>query len=466
MPIPMPPLPRATLGLMGAFGVYLFAFTAAFSVSLAYVGLTLFTLAFVAQGARLRPLLREPVVRVSLAFAAFVAVHSLVWYLQAPTAGYAHEVARTGADWVKLLLFIPLAWWLGGDPQGTGSSVRGMKSLRFHPPHIGLVLFLAVLGLALGFLRKLDWSALDAAVFTQQFVAYLQPLALGLFAGVGAIGLLVCRSQLFARVAAGPWRWLAILGYVLFVALVLEMLVLSFSRSAWLGFGACLVLWGGLLGVRALGRRNGSASRRGFLGGIAALTLVGAAVGLNLDTLSSRLGVVYHDLGQVAFGELEEVNPSSIALRVRVWHFAYGMWRERPWFGWGAGTSGYWIQDSGQAQLKDADLWLADLHNTYAELLFQFGVVGAVLFLSLVGLLVWTAARRCRRGPAQEGSAAPPCLCDLLLLAGVFVALWVLTDHRATNHDFRFFWMLLAGSAYALHLAPVLAGAQDRDVGV
>lgn len=54
------------IGHTGVAGLYLFAFTAAFSVSLAYLGLMLFSLAFVAQGPHLRPLLAEPVVQAGL----------------------------------------------------------------------------------------------------------------------------------------------------------------------------------------------------------------------------------------------------------------------------------------------------------------------------------------------------------------------------------------------------------------
>ena len=92
---------------------------------------------------------------------------------------------------------------------------------------------------------------------------YLQPLALGLYAGVGVIGLLVCRA-VFAAVRSGPWRWLAIPGYVLLVALLLEMLVLSFSRSAWLGFAGLPGAIGGLAGVRSLRRREPMAWHRGL----------------------------------------------------------------------------------------------------------------------------------------------------------------------------------------------------------
>jgi O-antigen ligase len=424
----------------------LFAFAAAFSVSLAYLGLAAFTLAFVAQGARLRRLLQEPVVWAGLVFAAFVTLHSAIWYLQAPTPEYAHVVARTGADWVKLLLFVPLAWWLARWPR-----------------RIGLVLFLAVLGLALGFLRKVDWLTLDAAFLARQFWDYLPPLALGLFSGVGAIGLLVCRAGVFARLGPGPWRWPAVVAYLLLVALLLQMLVLSFSRSAWLSFAACLVLWGGLAGTHALRQRDPRTWRRGFWSGIAVLVLLGVAAGMNRDALTARLGEEHQTLTQIAAGHLDDANRSSIALRLHAWRFAYDMWLERPWFGWGSGTSPYWIQQSGLERLKDHDLWLSDLHNTYIELLFQLGLVGTSLLMLLVGLLVRDASRRCLQDPSPEGHDRPPCLCDLLLIAGAFVAIWMLADHRATNHDWRFFWMLLAGSAYALHLAPILAPRQPQE---
>jgi O-antigen ligase len=455
MPIPVSPEPSALLGPdrvagAAAFGVYLFAFAAPFSVSLAELGQALFVLAFLAQGPRLRPLLREPVVRAGLVFAAFVGLHSLAWYLQAPTAAYAQGVVRTGADWIKLLLFIPLAWWLA-----------------MRPRRIGWVLLLAALGLALGFLRKLDWLALDAGFFTQQFVNYLQPLALGLFSGVGVIGLLVCRAELLAVVRPGPWRWLAVAGYVLLVALLLELLVLSFSRTAWLGFAACLVLWGALTAVRSLRRGKPMAWRRGLWGGAAALSLLGLVVTLNLDTLSSRLGTEQQTLAQVASGGLEETNRSSLALRLHVWRFGLGIWLERPWFGWGAGSSSGWIRESGLPQLWADDRWLAHLHNTYLELLFQFGLIGALLFLALPALLVRTTARTCQGQSPGSWPGGPRCLCDLLLMAAVFVALWVLMDHRATNHDWRSFWMLLAGSAYALHLARGLPAhrTSGRDCG-
>lgn len=425
---------------MAAIGIPLFAFSAPFSVSLAYAGLALFALAFIAEGVRLRALLREPVVIAALVFAGYVAGHSLLWYLQAPTAGYAHSVARTGGDWIKLLFFIPFAYWVERRPQ-----------------HIAPLLLLFVLGLAFGFLRKVDWSALDLSFFTTQFWGYLPPLALGMFSALGVIGLLVCRASLVAVARRGGRWWLVIPAYAALLALMLEMLMLSFSRSSWLSLVVCLSLWGLLAAGRALRARDAAQLRRGLWTVLIVVALLATAIGLNRETLLARFASEDATLGQIAAGRVTEDNRSSLALRLHAWRFGYALWSERPWFGWGAGTSGYWIEHSGLPQLKDGDLWLSDLHNTYLELLFQLGLVGLALFLALVWLLVRDTARGCRGagGPAppRDWAGPAPCLCDLLLLVGVFAALWVLTDHRATNHDWRFFWILVAGSGYALHLA-------------
>lgn len=440
---PIAPFRRDHLRPVAAFGVFLFAFSAAFSVALAYLGILMFTLAFVAEGRLLRPLLAEAVVIAGLGFAAFVASHSALWYLLAPSPDYAHAVASGGADWIKLLLFIPLAWWLADAPK-----------------RIGLALSLAALGLAFGFLRKVDWAALDAAFFAQQFDDYLPPLALGLYAGTAALGLIVCRTPFTARMKSRLPGWAALTIWATLFVLFLEILVLSFARSAWLGFAACLAIWGALAAIRAL-RPGGTSNRqRTLLSAVAIVVLVLVAAGLNLDNLSQRMAAEQEVLSQLTAGELEETNPGSIAIRVHGWLFGYELWSQRPWLGWGAGSSGYWMRASGLPQLQQHGSWLSDLHNTYFEVLFQFGLVGAALLGLFLGLLVRDAASASCRGSLDRRIS--PCVYKLLGLAAFFAGLWMLTNDRATNHDFRFFWMLVAGSAYALHLAAGQATRRKR----
>lgn len=428
---------RAALGRVAGVGVLLFAFSAGFSIALAYLGILVFTLAFVAQGQQLRPLLAQPVIWASLGFAAFIVAHSIAWYLLAPSPAYASTVAEAAADWVKLLLFIPLAWWLAKNPT-----------------HIGHALALAALGLAFGFLRSVEWGALDATFFTRQFDAYLSPLALGLYAGTAALGVIVCRAALISWMGMRLRPWTAPVIWVALLVFFLEILVLSFSRSAWLGFAACMVIWSMLAVKRGL-RPAGSVSHRdALLSAAAVMLLLVATIGVNFDSLSQRLTAEQDFLSQLASGELVERNPGSITIRLHGWIFGYELWSQRPWLGWGAGSSDYWIQASGLPQLSQHGIWLSDLHNSYLEVLFQFGAVGAALLGLLVALLVRDAVSAGRRLVGNR--TVSPCVCDLLLLSALFAGLWMLTNDRTTNYDFRFFWMLIAGSAYALHLASVL----------
>ncbi|MCP5315575.1 MAG: O-antigen ligase family protein [Chromatiaceae bacterium] len=420
-------------------GIYLFALAAAPSAAAANVGIVLFTLAFFWQGRSLCPLLTEPVVLLGLLFAAFVTIHSLFWYLHAPDSDYASMVLRSAGDWIKLLFFIPFAWWLSSRPQ-----------------EIGRILFIAAVGLALGFLHKINWPVLDQGFLHRQFTAYLQPLAMGLYAGVAVLGLLTCRSPLLRRWRAGPRRWLAVFGYLTLVAVLVELLILSYSRTAWLCFAAGLIL----LALRYvfLSQRE-HALRNWQMGLLAGLVLFSLLV-VNLDDLRDRMNAEVPVIEQIIEGQFSEDARGSIAVRLHGWQFALESWQQRPWFGWGAGTSHLLIPASGLPQLRVGNLWLAHFHNTYLELLFQFGAVGTLLFLLLLIALVVGAIRSRRATHLSSVRDGCACLYPLLLVAGVCTAAWVLADHRATNHDWRFFWMLLAGSAFALHLS-----ASARAVG-
>jgi O-antigen ligase len=94
--------------------------------------------------------------------------------------------------------------------------------------------------------------------------------------------------------------------------------------------------------------------------------------------------------------------------------------------------------------------WLPHLHNTYLEILYQLGLVGLILLAGMVWLLV--------RGLAAEYRAGrvPGDLCRFLLATLVFVLVWNLFEYRAVRHDWRFFWIVVAGAAYSFHLRKLL----------
>lgn len=101
--------------------------------------------------------------------------------------------------------------------------------------------------------------------------------------------------------------------------------------------------------------------------------------------------------------------------------------------------------DRPQLRLESGRL-LRHLHNTYLEVLVQFGVLGFTLFaLPILALLegLRRAAKE-RRIPSDLG----------LFFGGalLFTLLWCLIDYRVVHHDWRIYWVLLIGSAFSLVL--------------
>jgi hypothetical protein len=130
------------------WGTYIFGFFALLGTSPATLGLVALTLAFLSCFDHWKTLARDPLIQVCLVFALYVATHSLITYVQAPAQALADAAVDAGTDWIKLLLFVPVAYWL-----------RGSRD------RIGWGLLLSLLGFSIGFLRKIDWEGFDVTFF-------------------------------------------------------------------------------------------------------------------------------------------------------------------------------------------------------------------------------------------------------------------------------------------------------------
>jgi O-antigen ligase len=425
----------------GLVGLYVFAFFALLGITPATVGLVLLTLAFLIRFDAWRRLARDPVALTALLFGLYVAVHSAIAYVLQPTSALAHAVVENGTDWLKLLLFIPVAYWAAGRPD-----------------RVRLILMLGLAGFTLATFRKIDWATFDAAFFSTRFDAYLPSIAFGMFAGLGALGLLATRRAFWAE-RDRPWqRWLAMTLWAVWLLIMLEGLLLSQSRGSWLGFlGGLAVLI--LLEWRARPSTTTTRTRRRWPMILLVTVALGAVLSTQYQTIEMRLTDQTDTLQQVMSGDVTEVTSDPVGLRVNALLFTYEKWRERPWFGWGAGTSREWIAASGRADtLLDNVNWLPHLHNAYAETLFQFGTIGLLLALALVWALVRSTGTECRAG------RLPADLCRLFLVTLVFVLIWNLFNYRVVRSDWMVFWILLAGSAYSFRLAR-LTEPQGNDQG-
>jgi O-antigen ligase len=142
-------------------------------------------------------------------------------------------------------------------------------------------------------------------------------------------------------------------------------------------------------------------------------------------------------------------NASSLSLRWHAQLFGLESWLQRPWFGWGPGSSRHLMRESGAPGVFDQDgVVLKHLHNSYLELLSQFGLLGLGFWLSLAVALVWSVNASRTRGELS------PDLASFLILSLLYLALWSLFNFRMVHQDFRGYWALLAGAALTFGLYP------------
>jgi O-antigen ligase len=410
----------------------------------ASIGLVLLTLTFLVRFRHWPSLARDRVGIWALVFATFVACHSLVFSITAPVPELAEAVADTGMDWLKLLLFVPFAYWAAGIPG-----------------RIRLLLFLALLGFTLGTIREIDWSAFDPSFFQRRYDGRLPAIAFGMFSALGALGLLALRRSFWGRLPGGWTGWLRMLAWLSLFAMMLEGLVLSFSRGSWIAFVAALVI---LFCLEWRDRRRSSRAGARFrtgpsllIGGLIAVALV-LVLGSQLEQITSRVEAEADTISSLVQGDPSQIESGSIGLRVHAWLCAWDLVSERPWFGWGAGTSRHLISHSGRDELRyDEKEWMPHLHNAYVEIAVQFGSLG----LLLSSVLVWRLAGSTRR--ACLGGHLPGDLCRYFAVTLVFVLLWNMTNYRVIHHDWLSFWIIFAGSAYSVRLRALIErGTRDE----
>lgn len=420
---------------------------------------------------RPQPLLpRHLLVWLMLAFALYVLLQPLLQPLL-PRVASADLASGWAAafSWSQLVVVVPIAYALRGDEQ---------LVLR--------LLLLALIGLVLGTLWRLDWALFlgDAEAFFDSRPGFGFPaLAYALYAGTALIGLLVLRRRCWYR-TDGRRRWWALALWFMALVMLAEAVVLTQARGSWLGLILVALLGLGLW-LRGPWRYDGRIPPMHLLVVAAAILLL---IGLNASKIGERLHEEQAVAEQLLRGETPADQITSLTLRWHAQRFGLELWRERPWFGWGAGTSyplmlasvaaravenetdGFYAAALAEGELMEAirggmqtavderlaaaaeGIWhfedgvLKHLHNSYLELLTQLGLVGFGLWMLIAMLMVWTVYDGVRGGRLSRDLGL------FLVLSLVYLAVWSLFNFRMVHQDFRGYWALLAGAALSMSL--------------
>ena len=414
---------------LGYFSLLLFAFCAWLSTTGTSIALVLMLLAFMADPRALKTLIRNPVFHLACIFGLYLALLGEHAAQEFPETAQAQK--NDWNSWMKLYGFLLAAWWLKAD----------IRRIR-------ILILCALAGFLLNTLRHMDWSALIHGKLGHRSGFGLQELFFGLLADTSLLGLLLyaprCRRGLpphLRRTGVAVW--------VLIALLLVYGLVFCGSKSAWLM--AALIFPPILfLRFRHLLQAGTGARIKLVMAVVVGLLIVIGITSLGFKVILNRLNEDRAVVAELLHGNWKDLPRSSLSYRLDVQTYGLLKWRERPFTGWGTGSSQYLIQHSQQPGLhyKDANqtLWLVHTHNTYIEILLRTGLIGmGLLFLLLYFLL--TSLRQAQREKQLS-------LDDFLFFAGslVLLATWNTFDFRMLHTDFRAYWIILAGVLYTFRL--------------
>ena len=436
------------------FGLYLTALSLFLAPAGVSAGLALIWLGFVLAFATRRRLPVSAGVWLAVVFAVYVLINAA---LTGHRGSDLSDRLVSAIDWFQLCVFVPVAYALRGDQR------RLMQ-----------LLVLALVGLLLGGLWRLDWALLlsDSAGFLSSRPGFGFPaIVFALFSGIALIGLFALRARWWGGVLWGLGGWW-VLPWFVSAAMVLQGFVLTLSRGAWIALAGTIgvavwMRWRGHFAGRSDGRialssgdgadapavGDGVMRHRPALPWLGGLLLVGL-LGLNAGSIIDRFGAETDAVSAILSGDADGSAPSSVELRWHAQRFGLSLWLERPLLGWGPGSSEALIASSGQPELGvGSDQALDHLHNTYLELLVQLGLIGLLLWIGLFVALLSSI------GQAWRARSLSADLARFLTLSIVYLALWDLFDFHALHQDWRGAWALLAGSALSVGL---FAGVDRR----
>lgn len=172
------------------------------------------------------------------------------------------------------------------------------------------------------------------------------------------------------------------------IALGLTALLLTFSRSAWLG--ALLGLLAALGLLLLTGQERALWTRRSVHLVVLALAITSAFVGLTWSGLEARLGM-----------RVEGTEIRSVEERQTLAQGAYALIQQRPWLGVGLGNFAVALYTLAQESVADYPIY-QPVHTVFLLAIAELGPLGGGLWLWLLVVpwwILWRGRRRVRMTP-------------------------------------------------------------------
>lgn len=304
---------------------------------------------------------------------------------------------------------------------------------------------IAVTGFWIGRMEHMDFVAMftDPSWWqTRHRFSLGSEIAFGQYSAASLIGLLLMLPHLWSR----PWlpwqRGIVLTGWTWLTFLSVQGIVTSQARGPWVALMIVTPLI--IFAKRRTLHRIGLLPTMIVLGLI--LGILGAA--FSQSPLLQRF-VEEADTNQaILSGNFEDIRATNErghikSLGVRFHMIAFGIehWQKNPVFGLGPGITKPLIKSEWTASRT-----YSDLHNAYIEMLLRLGIVGTGLITLVLLLLLRDSFRALGAGLAER---------DLVILVAAALALHLLVaiaNFRMLNNDWRYYWFLFGGIAFAWSL--------------
>ena len=419
---------RSFIDNMAAAGLLLFSFFSFLGTAGANLGLALIVLSFIARIRIIWPeLIRSRVFIWAVVSFLYLVAHTAVTVLYSPEFSETH--IAEALKWGRLGIFICIAWWLSENPQ-----------------LIQQVLILALAGFVIGTLSSIDWTNLESALYGTRSGFHMKLTKYGVISGVAILGLFVFVMEALKTSHKTRSDYIKIVILMSVLAMIVQANITAQARSAWLSLLIALpaVLVLGVV-IRTGSRPRSSTDIKAL---IIIFICIAPVLAINSSGIVKRITKEKVALTEVFSTERVKLPDTSFTVRAAVYQYGLEKWLEKPFFGWGAYSTGRFIRKidemTKEAQAtstrEDSEyVQLGHFHNTYLEILIRFGVVGLIIILCTVYCIVISLWRAFKAGRIEKEYILF-CFGSLLLLA-----VWSLFDFRITRYDGRFLWYLISG---------------------
>ncbi len=346
---------------------------------------------------------------------------------------------------VYLLFAAVNATWEPGDDIVHWDRVRKMSRVLLVPvvaywlasrrDRIERLFLVALAGMLAVILAEIiQWGGVAPLLRTDRVKFEMNPIWMGLNASFAIIGLLAWRRNLQARLHPWMTRPGAFLLWLFLLVLMLQVVIVSQSRGAYVAFGVGIFAFGVLCA-----RRKGAEAARNrgaVIVGVIVTSLVALLITTQLDVVAKRFLQEQATINAILSGDVEDIHMTPIGKRMHMYIAGFEAWLAKPWLGWGP--------DGAIPVLVRTDLpaimGYDHLHNGPLDVLVRFGLVGAIFFYSIPLVLLRAGWRS-----LGDGSLRPSCAVFLFSAMATFAAADLTESYLNTSHGWH--WLMLIGGA-------------------